>query len=113
MNYFLEQTNNLLDHYEDTVIKLREEISKLKMDSSNDWIISLDMYMYSLRYTLKLIDAYRNTPIQFYKDEVLDMMHKFEKHAVNNKDSRLYNLNISIVEYCENAYKEMIKIPTK
>jgi len=113
MNYFLEQTNNLLDHYEDTVIKLREEISKLKMDSSNDWLITLDMYMYSLRYTLKLIDAYRVTPIQFYKDEVLDMMHKFEKHAVNNKDSRLYNLNISIVEYCGNAYKEMIKIPTK
>jgi len=113
MNYFLEQTNNLLDHYEDTVIKLREEINKLKMDSSNDWLITLDMYMYSLRYTLKLIDAYRNTPIQFYKDEVLDMMHKFEKHAVNNKDSRLYNLNISIVEYCGNAYKEMEKTPIK
>lgn len=113
MNYLLEQTNNLLDQYEATVIELRQEIGKLKMDSSNDWLITLDMYMYSLRYTLKLVDAYKNFPIQFYKDEVLDMMHKFEKHAVNNKDSKLYSLNISIVEYCTNAYKEMEKIPTK
>lgn len=113
MNYLLEQTNNLLDNYQETVIKLNEEISKLKMDSNNDWLNTLDMYMYSLRYTFKLVDSYRVTPIQYYKDEVLGMMHKFEKHAVNNKDSRLYNLNISIVEYCGNAYKEMIKIPTK
>lgn len=113
MNYLLEQTNNILDNYQETVNKLNEEINKLKMDSSNDWLISLDMYMYSLRYIFKLVDFYRMTPIQFYKDEVLEMMHRFEKHAVNNKDSRLYNLNISIVEYCEKAYKEMEKIPTK
>jgi hypothetical protein len=40
-------------------------------------------------------------------------MHKFEKHAANNKNSRMFNLNISIIEYCGNAIKEMEKIPTK
>jgi hypothetical protein len=69
--------------------------------------------MYSLRYTFKLVDSYKVTPIQFYKDEVIEMMHKFEKHAANNKNSRMFNLNISIIEYCGNAIKEMEKIPTK
>ena len=48
-----------------------------------------------------------------YKDEILEMMHRFEKHAANDKDSRLFKLNISIIEYCTEAYKEMEKIPTK
>jgi hypothetical protein len=113
MNNSLEQANNLLNYYEETVIKLRQEINKLSLDSQNDWLMSLDMYMYSLRYTFKLVDAYRNIQIQHYKDEVLEMMHRFEKHAANNKDSRLFKLNISIIEYCVNAYKEMEKIPTK
>ena len=113
MNNSLEQANNLLNYYEETVIKLRQEINKLSLDSQNDWLISLDMYMYSLRYTFKLVDSYKVTPIQFYKDEVLEMMHKFEKHAANNKNSRMFNLNISIIEYCGNAIKEMEKIPTK
>jgi hypothetical protein len=69
--------------------------------------------MYSLRYTFKLVNSYKVTPIQFYKDEVIEMMHKFEKHAANNKNSRMFNLNISIIEYCGNAIKEMEKIPTK
>jgi hypothetical protein len=113
MNNSLEQANNLLNYYEETVIKLRQEINKLSLDSQNDWLMSLDMYMYSLRYTFKLVDSYKVTPIQFYKDEVLEMMHKFEKHAANNKNSRMFNLNISIIEYCGNAIKEMEKIPTK
>jgi hypothetical protein len=113
MNNSLEQANNLLNYYEETVIKLRQEINKLSIDSQNDWLMSLDMYMYSLRYTFKLVDSYKVTPIQFYKDEVLEMMHKFEKHAANNKNSRMFNLNISIIEYCGNAIKEMEKIPTK
>ena len=113
MNNSLEQANNLLNYYEETVIKLRQEINKLSLDSQNDWLISLDMYMYSLRYTFKLVDSYKVTPIQFYKDEVIEMMHKFEKHAANNKNSRMFNLNISIIEYCGNAIKEMEKIPTK
>lgn len=113
MNNSLEQANNLLNYYEETVIKLRQEINKLSLDSQNDWLISLDMYMYSLRYTFKLVDSYKLSPIQFYKDEVIEMMHKFEKHAVNNKNSRMFNLNISIIEYCGNAIKEMEKIPTK
>ena len=50
---------------------------------------------------------------QIYKDEVLEMMHKFEKHAANNKDSRLFKLNISIIEYCTEALKEMEKIPVQ
>jgi hypothetical protein len=41
------------------------------------------------------------------------MMHKFEGHAANNKDSRLFKLNISIIEYCTEAYKEMEKIPVQ
>jgi len=113
MNNSLEQANNLLNYYEETVIKLRQEINKLSLDSQNDWLMSLDMYMYSLRYTFKLVDSYKVTPIQFYKDEVLEMMHKFEKHAANNKNSRMFNSNISIIEYCGNAIKEMEKIPTK
>lgn len=113
MNNSLEQANNLLNYYEETVIKLRQEINKLSIDSQNDWLMSLDMYMYSLRYTFKLVDSYKVTPIQFYKDEVLEMMHKFEKHAANNKNSRMFNLNISIIEYCGNAIREMEKIPTK
>ena len=113
MNNSLEQANNLLNYYEETVIKLRQEINKLSLDSQNDWLMSLDMYMYSLRYTFKLVDSYKLSPIQFYKDEVIEMMHKFEKHAANNKNSRMFNLNISIIEYCVNAIKEMEKIPTK
>jgi len=113
MNNSLEQANNLLNYYEETVVKLRQEINKLSLDSQNDWLMSLDMYMYSLRYTFKLVDSYKVTPIQFYKDEVIEMMHKFEKHAANNKNSRMFNLNISIIEYCGNAIKEMEKIPTK
>jgi hypothetical protein len=113
MNNSLEQANNLLNYYEETVIKLRQEINKLSLDSQNDWLMSLDMYMYSLRYTFKLVDSYKVTPIQFYKDEVIEMMHKFEKHAANNKNSRMFNLNISIIEYCGNAIKEMEKIPTR
>ena len=113
MNNSLEQANNLLNYYEETVIKLRQEINKLSLDSQNDWLMSLDMYMYSLRYTFKLVDSYKLSPIQFYKDEVIEMMHKFEKHAANNKNSRMFNLNISIIEYCGNAIKEMEKIPTK
>ena len=113
MNNSLEQANNLLNYYEETVIKLRQEINKLSLDSQNDWLMSLDMYMYSLRYTFKLVDSYKLSPIQFYKDEVIEMMHKFEKHAANNKNSRMFNLNISIIEYCRNAIKEMEKIPTK
>jgi hypothetical protein len=113
MNNSLEQANNLLNYYEETVIKLRQEINKLSIDSQNDWLMSLDMYMYSLRYTFKLVDSYKVTPIQFYKDEVIEMMHKFEKHAANNKNSRMFNLNISIIEYCGNAIKEMEKIPTR
>jgi hypothetical protein len=113
MNNSLEQANNLLNYYEEKVIELRKELNKLSLDSQNDWLISLDMYMYSLRYTFKLVDSYKVTPIQFYKDEVLEMMHKFEKHAANNKNSRMFNLNISIIEYCGNAIKEMEKIPTK
>ncbi len=113
MNNSLEQANNLLNYYEETVIKLRQEINKLSLDSQNDWLMSLDMYMYSLRYTFKLVDSYKVTPIQFYKDEVIEMMHKFEKHAANNKNSRMFNLNISIIEYCVNAIKEMEKIPTR
>lgn len=113
MNNSLEQANNLLNYYEETVIKLRQEINKYSLDSQNDWLMSLDMYMYSLRYTFKLVDSYKVTPIQFYKDEVIEMMHKFEKHAANNKNSRMFNLNISIIEYCGNALKEMEKIPTK
>ena len=113
MNNSLEQANNLLNYYEETVIKLRQEINKLSIDSQNDWLMSLDMYMYSLRYTFKLVDSYKLSPIQFYKDEVIEMMHKFEKHAANNKNSRMFNLNISIIEYCGNAIKEMEKIPTK
>lgn len=113
MNNSLEQANNLLNYYEEKVIELRKEFNKLSLDSQNDWLISLDMYMYSLRYTFKLVDSYKVTPIQFYKDEVIEMMHKFEKHAANNKNSRMFNLNISIIEYCGNAIKEMEKIPTK
>jgi hypothetical protein len=113
MNNSLEQANNLLNYYEETVIKLRQEINKLSLDSQNDWLMSLDMYMYSLRYTFKLVDSYKLSPIQFYKDEVIEMMHKFEKHAANNKNSRMFNLNISIIEYCVNAIKEMEKIPTR
>ena len=113
MNNSLEQANNLLNYYEETVIKLRQEINKLSLGSQNDWLMSLDMYMYSLRYTFKLVDSYKLSPIQFYKDEVIEMMHKFEKHAANNKNSRMFNLNISIIEYCGNAIKEMEKIPTK
>ena len=113
MNNSLEQANNLLNYYEEKVIELRKELNKLSLDSQNDWLISLDMYMYSLRYTFKLVDSYKVTPIQFYKDEVIEMMHKFEKHAANNKNSRMFNLNIGIVEYCGNAIKEMEKIPTK
>ena len=113
MNNSLEQANNLLNYYEEKVIELRKELNKLSLDSQNDWLISLDMYMYSLRYTFKLVDSYKVTPIQFYKDEVLEMMHKFEKHAANNKNSRMFNLNISIIEYCGNAIKEMERIPTK
>ena len=113
MNNSLEQANNLLNYYEETVIKLRQEINKLSLDSQNDWLMSLDMYMYSLRYTFKLVDSYKLSPIQFYKDEVIEMMHKFEKHAANNRNSRMFNLNISIIEYCGNAIKEMEKIPTK
>jgi hypothetical protein len=113
MNNSLEQANNLLNYYEEKVIELRKELNKLSLDSQNDWLISLDMYMYSLRYTFKLVDSYKVTPIQFYKDEVIEMMHKFEKHAANNKNSRMFNLNISIIEYCGNAIKEMEKIPTK
>ena len=113
MNNSLEQANNLLNYYEEKVIELRKELNKLSLDSQNDWLISLDMYMYSLRYTFKLVDSYKVTPIQFYKDEVLEMMHKFEKHAANNKNSRMFNLNISIIEYCGNAIREMEKIPTK
>lgn len=113
MNNSLEQANNLLNYYEEKVIELRKELNKLSLDSQNDWLISLDMYMYSLRYTFKLVDSYKLTPIQFYKDEVIEMMHKFEKHAANNKNSRMFNLNISIIEYCGNAIKEMEKIPTK
>ncbi len=113
MNNSLEQANNLLNYYEEKVIELRKELNKLSLDSQNDWLISLDMYMYSLRYTFKLVDSYKVTPIQFYKDEVIEMMHKFEKHATNNKNSRMFNLNISIIEYCGNAIKEMEKIPTK
>jgi hypothetical protein len=41
------------------------------------------------------------------------MMHKFEGHAANNKDSRLFKLNVSIVEYCTEAFKEMEKIPVQ
>ena len=107
MNNSLEQANNLLNYYEETVIKLRQEINKLSLDNQNDWLMSLDMYMYSLRYTFKLVDSYKLSPIQFYKDEVLEMMHKFKKHAANNKNSRMFNLNISIIEYCGNAIKEM------
>ena len=113
MNNSLEQANNLLNYYEEKVIELRKELNKLSLDSQNDWLISLDMYMYSLRYTFKLVDSYKLSPIQFYKDEVIEMMHKFEKHAANNKNSRMFNLNISIIEYCGNAIKEMEKIPTK
>jgi hypothetical protein len=113
MNNSLEQVNNLLNYYEEKVIELRKELNKLSLDSQNDWLISLDMYMYSLRYTFKLVDSYKVTPIQFYKDEVIEMMHKFEKHAANNKNSRMFNLNISIIEYCGNAIKEMEKIPTR
>jgi hypothetical protein len=113
MNNLPESTNNLLNYYEETVIRLRQENTKLSLDSQNDWIMSLDMYMYSLRYIFKLVDYYKMTPIQFYKDEVLGMMHRFEKHAANNKDSKMFNLNISIVEYCGKAYNEMEKIPTK
>ena len=113
MNNSLEQANNLLNYYEEKVIELRKELNKLSLDSQNDWLISLDMYMYSLRYTFKLVDSYKVTPIQFYKDEVIEMMQKFEKHAANNKNSRMFNLNISIIEYCGNAIKEMEKIPTK
>jgi hypothetical protein len=113
MNISLVQANNLLNYYEETVIKLRQEVENLKIEGNKDWTMSLDMYMYCLRYTFKLADAYKISPIQFYKDEVLEMMHRFEKHAANNKDSRLFNLNISIIEYCVNAYKEMEKIPTK
>ena len=113
MNNSLEQANNLLNYYEEKVIELRKELNKLSLDSQNDWLMSLDMYMYSLRYTFKLVDSYKLSPIQFYKDEVIEMMHKFEKHAANNKNSRMFNLNISIIEYCGNAIKEMEKIPTK
>ena len=113
MKNSLEQANNLLNYYEEKVIELRKELNKLSLDSQNDWLISLDMYMYSLRYTFKLVDSYKLSPIQFYKDEVIEMMHKFEKHAANNKNSRMFNLNISIIEYCGNAIKEMEKIPTK
>ena len=113
MNNSLEQANFLLNYYEETLSKLRQENNKLSLDSQNDWLMSLDMYMYSLRYIFKLIDYYKMTPIQFYKDEVLEMMHRFEKHAASNKDSKMFNINISIVEYCVNAYKEMEKIPTK
>jgi hypothetical protein len=113
MNNLPESTNKLLNYYEETVIKLRQEVNKLSLDSQNDWLMSLDMYMYSLRYIFKLVDYYKMTPGQFYKDEVLEMMHRFEKHAASNKDSKMFKINISLVEYCENAYKEMEKIPTK
>jgi hypothetical protein len=113
MNNSLEQANNLLNYYEETQIKLREEITKLQKEANADWLITLDMYMYCLRYTHRLSDVYKTRPYQFYKDEVLEMMHKFEGHAANNKDSRLFKLNISIIEYCTEAYKEMEKIPVQ
>ena len=113
MNNLLEQANNLLNYYEETQIKLREEITKLQKEANNDWLMSLDMYMYCLRYTYRLSDVYKLNQYQIYKDEVLEMMHKFEKHAANNKDSRLFNLNISIIEYCTEALKEMEKISKK
>ena len=113
MNNSLEQADRLLNYYEETEIKLREEISKLQKDAYNDWLITLDMYLYCLRYTYKLLDVYKIRPYQFYKDELLEMMHKFEKHAANNKDSRLFKLNIGIIEYCTEAYKEMEKIPVQ
>jgi hypothetical protein len=41
------------------------------------------------------------------------MKNRFLKHAESSKDTRLYNLNISIVRYCESAFAEIEKIPTK
>ena len=113
MNNSLEQADRLLNYYEETQIKLRDEIAKLQKEANNDWLMSLDMYMYCLRYTYRLSDVYKLNQYQIYKDEVLEMMHKFEKHAANNKDSRLFKLNISIIEYCTESIKEMEKIPAK
>ena len=45
MNNSLEQANNLLNYYEETQIKLREEITKLQKEANADWLITLDMYM--------------------------------------------------------------------
>ena len=49
MNNSLEQADRLLNYYEATQIKLREEIAKLQKEANNDWLMSLDMYMYCLR----------------------------------------------------------------
>lgn len=113
MHTLSEQTDRLLNYYEATEIKLKKEVDKLQVEANNDWLMSLDMYMYCLRYTYKLLDIYKIRPYQFYKDEVLEMMHKFEKHAANHKDSKLFKLNISIIEYCTNIYNEMEKIPVQ
>lgn len=113
MDNLPESTKNLLNYYEETLSKLRQENNKLSIDIQNDWIMSLDMYMYSLRYIFKLVDYYKMYPLQFYKDEVFDMMHRFEKHAASNKDSKMFNLNISIVDFCVKAYNEMENTITK
>ena len=42
MNNSLEQADRLLNYYEATQIKLREEIANLQKEANNDWLNSLD-----------------------------------------------------------------------
>ena len=113
MNYLPESANKMIDFYQETIERYQADINKLNKENDINWYASLDMYMYCLRYTFKVIDTYRQYPIQFYKDEIIEMKNRFLSHAESSKDTRLYNLNISIVRYCETAFAEMEKIPTK
>lgn len=113
MNYLPESANKMIDFYQETIERYQADINKLNKENDIYWYASLDMYMYCLRYTFKVIDAFKVHPIQFYKDEILEMQNRFVAHAASSRDTRLYNLNISIVRYCETAFAEMEKIPTK
>jgi hypothetical protein len=110
--------DNLLIKFEGNLYKdysnsLKEEIDLLKEREEDSWRISLDMYMFSLRYMYSVHTLYIANPYQCYKDEIVDMNNRFLAHSMGKKKSWTTKLSDGLVEECSRIINEMEKIPTK
>jgi len=99
--------------YKDYSNSLKEQLDLAKEKEEESWRISLDMYMFSLRYISSIYDLYKKNPYQCFKDEIIDMSNRFLAHSMGKKKSWTTKLSDGLVEECSRIINEMEKIPTK